>query len=172
MERERPPVFPRLRGCGRDVRCADGVEEDLLRAGLPRHRGDGLRAGEGLNRHAAISKSYSEPFAAHGQGLFRGRKGATELSETLAAAFEGSVSFMETLIFSANGSRGCCSYFYVCTKSGVDVLMYLCDSRKIRLIYFPMYVCAGLYRIYFSIWLCLDDMMYSIGFIYTCLRVD
>ena len=50
MERERPPVFPRLRGCGRDVRCANGVEEDLLRAGLARHRGDGLRAGEGLNR--------------------------------------------------------------------------------------------------------------------------
>ena len=56
MERERPPVFPRLRGCGRDVRCANGVEEDLLRAGLPRHRDDGLRAGEGLNRHAAASK--------------------------------------------------------------------------------------------------------------------
>lgn len=99
MERERPPVFPRLRGCGRDVRCADGVEEDLLRAGLARHRGDGLRAGEGLNRHAAASKSYSEPFAAHGPGLFRGRKGATELSETLAAAVEGSVSFVETLLF-------------------------------------------------------------------------
>ena len=57
MERERPPVFPRLRGCGRDVWRADGVEEDLLRAGLARHRGDGLRAGEGLNRHTAVSKS-------------------------------------------------------------------------------------------------------------------
>ena len=57
MERERPPVFPRLRGCGRDVRRADGVEEDLLRAGLARHRGDGWRAGEGLNRHTAVSKS-------------------------------------------------------------------------------------------------------------------
>ena len=57
MERERPPVFPRLRGCGRDVWRANGVEEDLLRAGLARHRGDGLRAGEGLNRHTAVSKS-------------------------------------------------------------------------------------------------------------------
>lgn len=109
---------------------------------------------------------------AHGVGLFRGRKGATELSETLAAALEGSVSFVETLLFSANRSRGCCPDFYVCTKSGVDVLMYLCDSRKICLIYCPVYMYAGLYRIYFSIWLCLDDMMYSIGFIYTCLRVD
>ena len=36
---------------------------------------------------------------AHGVGLFRGRKGATELSETLAAALEGSVSFVETLLF-------------------------------------------------------------------------
>ena len=57
MEHERPPVFPRLRGCGWNVRCADGVEEDLLRAGLARHRGDGLRAGGGLNRHTAVSKS-------------------------------------------------------------------------------------------------------------------
>ena len=59
MERERPPVFPRLRGCGRDrdVWRANGVEEGLLRAGLPRHRDDGLRAGEGLNRHTAVSKS-------------------------------------------------------------------------------------------------------------------
>ena len=99
MERERPPVFPRLRGCGRDVWRANGVEEDLLCAGLARHRGNGLCAGEGLNRHTAVSKSYSEPFAVHGAGLFRGRKGATELSETLAAAVEGSVSFVETLLF-------------------------------------------------------------------------
>ena len=142
MERERPPVFPRLRGRGRDVRCADGVKEDLLRAGLARHRGDGWRAGEGLNRHTAISKSYSEPFAAHGAGLFRGRKGATELSETLAAAFEGSVSFVETLLFSANGSRGCCSYFHVHTKSHIGVIVCLCDSRKMCLICFPVYVYA------------------------------
>ena len=108
----------------------------------------------------------------HGVGLFRGRKGATELSETLAATLEGSVSFVETLLFPANRSRGCCSDFCVCAKNGVDVFIFLCDSREIRLIYCPMYVCAGLYRIYFSIWLCLDDMMYSIGFIYTCLRVD
>ena len=134
MERERPPVFPRLRGCGRDVWRADGVKEDFLRAGLARHRGDGWRAGEGLNRHAAASKSYSEPFAAHGVGLFRGRKGATELSETLAAAFEGSVSFVETLLFSANGSRWCCSYFRVRTKSRVGVIVYVCDSRKMCLI--------------------------------------
>ena len=143
MERERPPVFPRLRGCGRDVWRANGFEEDLLRAGLARHRDDGWRAGEGLNRHAAISKSYSEPFAAHGQGLFRGRKGATELSETLMAALEGSVSFVETLLFSADGSRRCCSYFRVRTKSCVDMIVYLCDGRKIILICFPMYVCAG-----------------------------
>ena len=143
MERERPPVFPRLRGCGRDVWCANGVEEDLLRAGLARHRGDGLRAGEGLNRHTAVSKSYSEPFAAHGVGLFRGRKGATELSETLAAALEGSVSFVETLLFPANRSRGCCPGFCVCTKSGVDVFMYLYDGRKIGLICFPVYMYAG-----------------------------
>ena len=58
----------------------------------------------------------------HGVGLFRGRKGATELSETLAAAFEGSVSFVETLLFSANGSRGCCSYFCVRTKSCIEVI--------------------------------------------------
>lgn len=142
MERERSPVFPRLRGCGRDIRRADGVEEDLLRTGLARHRDDGWRAGESLNRHAAASKSYSEPFAVHGVGLFRGRKGATGLSETLAAAVEGSVSFVETLLFSANGSRGCCSCFRVCTKSGVDVFMYLYDSRKIGLICFPMYMYA------------------------------
>ena len=80
---------------------------------------------------------------AHGVGLFRGRKGATELSETLAAALEGSVSFVETLLFSANRSRRCCSYFYVCTKSGVDVLMYLCDSRKIILICFHVYMYTG-----------------------------
>ena len=134
MERERPPVFPRLRGCGRDVWCADGVEEDLLRAGLARHRGDGWRAGEGLNRHAAASKSYSEPFAVHGVGLFRGRKGATELSETLAAAVEGSVSFVETLLFPANRSRGCCSGFCVCTKSCMYMIIYLCDGGKICLI--------------------------------------
>jgi len=36
---------------------------------------------------------------AHDVGLFRGRKGATELSETLAAGLEGSVSFVETLLF-------------------------------------------------------------------------
>ena len=143
MERERPPVFPRLRGCGRDVWRADGVEEDLLRTGLARHRGDGRRAGEGLSRHAAASKSYSEPFAAHGAGLFRGRKGATELSETLAAAIEGSVSFVETLLFSANGSRGCCSDFCVCTKSCMGVIVYLCDSRKIVLACFPMCLHAG-----------------------------
>ena len=56
MERERPPVFPRLRGCGRDVWRANGVEEDLLCAGLARHRGDGLRAGEGLNRPRRYQK--------------------------------------------------------------------------------------------------------------------
>ena len=151
MERECPPVFPRLRGCGRDVRCANGVEEDLLCAGLARHRGDGLRAGEGLNRHTAVSKSYSEPFATHGVGLFRGRKGATELSETLAAAFEGSVSFVETLLFPANRSRGCCSDFRVCAKNDIDMFVCLCDSREIGLIYCPMYVCAGLYGIYCSI---------------------
>ena len=143
MERERPPVFPRLRGCGRDVRRADGVEEDLLCAGLARHRGDGWRAGEGLNRHTAISKSYSEPFAAHGAGLFRGRKGATELSETLAAAFEGSVSFVETLLFSANGSRGCYSYFRARTKNCMSMILCLCDSRKIVLVCFPMCLHAG-----------------------------
>ena len=143
MERERPPVFPRLRGCGRDVWRADGVEEDLLCAGLARHRGDGWRAGEGLNRDGTALKSYSEPFAAHGAGLLRGRKGATELSETLAAAFEGSVSFVETLLFSANGSRGCCSYFHVHTKSCIGVIVCLCDSRKICLICCTMYVCAG-----------------------------
>ena len=71
---------------------------------------------------------------AHGVGLFRGRKGATELSETLAAAFEGSVPFVETLLFSANRSRGCCPDFCVCTKSGVNVFICLCDSRKIVLI--------------------------------------
>ena len=70
---------------------------------------------------------------AHGVGLFRGCKGATELSETLAAAFEGSVSFVETLLFSANGSRGCCSYFRVRTKGCLDVMVYVCDSRKIYL---------------------------------------
>ena len=80
---------------------------------------------------------------AHGVGLFRGRKGATELSETLAAALEGSVSFVEMLFFSANRSRGCCSGFCVCIKNGVDVLMCLCDSRKIGLICSPIYVCAG-----------------------------
>ena len=150
MERERPPVFPRLRGCGRDVWRVDGVEEDLLRAGLARHRGDGWRAGEGLNRYGTALKSYSEPFAAHGTGLFRGRKGATELSETLAAAVEGSVSFVETLLFSANDSRRCCSYFRVRTKSCVDIILYLCDGGKMCLICFPMYVCAGWYgTIYF-----------------------
>ena len=85
---------------------------------------------------------------AHGVGLFRGRKGATELSETLAAALEGSVSFVEMLLFSANRSRGCCSDFCVCAKNGVYVFVYLCDSREIGLIYCHMYVCAGLYRIY------------------------
>ena len=142
MERERPPVFPRLRGCGRDVRCTNGVEEDLLCAGLARHRGDGLRAGEGLNRHTAVSKSYSEPFAAHGVGLFRGRKGATELSETLAAAVEGSVSFVETLLFPANRSRGCCSDFCVCTKSCMGLIVCLYDGRKIGSICFPVYMYA------------------------------
>ena len=87
----------------------------------------------------------------HGVGLFRGRKGVTELSETLVAALEGSVSFVETLLFPANHSRGCCSGFCVCIKNGVDVFVCLCDSREIGLIYFPMYVCAGLYRIYCSI---------------------
>lgn len=142
VERERPPVFPRLRGCGRDVWRANGVEEDLLRAGLARHRGDGLRAGEGLNRHAAASKSYSEPFAVHGAGLFRGRKGATVLSETLAAAVEGSVSFVETLLFSANGLRGYYSCFCACTRMCVDVFVYLCDGRKIGLICCPVYMYA------------------------------
>lgn len=71
---------------------------------------------------------------AHGVGLFRGRKGATELSETLAAALEGSVSFVETLLFPANRSRGCCSYFRVRTKSRVGVIVYVCDSRKMCLI--------------------------------------
>lgn len=85
---------------------------------------------------------------AHGVGLFRGRKGATELSETLAAALEGSVPFVETLLFSANRSRGCCSDFCVYTKNDVDVFVCLCDSREIGLIYCPVYVCAGLYRIY------------------------
>ena len=80
---------------------------------------------------------------AHGVGLFRGRKGATELSETLAAALEGSVSFVETLLFSANGSRGCCSCFRVRTKSCVCVIIYLCDSRKICFICCSMYVYAG-----------------------------
>lgn len=80
---------------------------------------------------------------AHGVGLFRGRKGATELSETLAAALEGSVSFVEMLFFSANRSRGCCSDFCVCAKSGVDVFMYLYDSRKIGLICYPVYMYAG-----------------------------
>lgn len=88
---------------------------------------------------------------AHGVGLFRGLKGATELSETLMAAFEGSVSFVETLLFSANRSRGCCSDFCVCAKNGVDVFICLCDSREIGSIYCPIYVCAGLYRIYCSI---------------------
>ena len=78
----------------------------------------------------------------HGVGLFRGRKGATELSETLAAAVEGSVSFVETLLFSANGSRRCCSYFRVRTKSCVDMIVYLCDGRKIGLICFPVYMYA------------------------------
>ena len=80
---------------------------------------------------------------AHGVGLFRGRKGATELSETLVAALEGSVSFVEMLLFSANRSRGCCSDFCVCTKNGVDVFVCLCDSRKMALICYPMYVYAG-----------------------------
>ena len=80
---------------------------------------------------------------AHDVGLFRGRKGATELSETLAAAVEGSVSFVETLLFSANGSRRCCSDFCACTKNCVDVFVCLCDSRKMCLICFPMYMCAG-----------------------------
>ena len=85
---------------------------------------------------------------AYGVGLFRGRKGATELSETLMAAFEGSVSFVETLLFPANRSRGCCSGFCVCAKGVVDVFMYLCDSRRIGLICCSIYVCAGLYGIY------------------------
>ena len=80
---------------------------------------------------------------AHGVGLFRGRKGATELSETLAAALEGSVSFVETLLFSANRSRGCCSDFCVCTKNGIGVFVCLCDSRKICLICSTVYVYAG-----------------------------
>ena len=80
---------------------------------------------------------------AHGVGLFRGRKGATELSETLAAALEGSVSFVETLLFPANRSRGYCSDFCVCTKNGLDVFICLCDSRKISLICYLVYVCAG-----------------------------
>ena len=80
---------------------------------------------------------------AHGVGLFRGRKGATELSETLAAALEGSVSFVETLLFSANRSRGCCSDFCVCTKNGIGVFVCLCDSRKIGLICSTVYVYAG-----------------------------
>lgn len=80
---------------------------------------------------------------AHGVGLFRGRKGATELSETLAATLEGSVSFVETLLFSANRSRGCCSDLCVCTKSGVDVFVCLCDSIKMVLICYSMYVYAG-----------------------------
>ena len=80
---------------------------------------------------------------AHGVGLFRGRKGATELSETLMAAFEGSVPFVETLLFPANRSRGCCSGFCVCAKNGVDMFFYLCDSRKICLIYCPVYMYAG-----------------------------
>ena len=71
---------------------------------------------------------------AHGVGLFRGRKGATELSETLAAALEGSVSFVETLLFPANDSRRCCSYFRVRTKNCMGVIIYLYDSRKICLI--------------------------------------
>ena len=75
----------------------------------------------------------------------------TGLSETLMAAFEGSVSFVETLLFPANRSRGCCSGFCVCINNGVDAFIYLCDSRDIRLIYCPMYMCAGLYRIYCSI---------------------
>jgi len=79
---------------------------------------------------------------AHDVGLFRGRKGATELSETLVAALEGSVSFVETLLFPANRSRGCCSDFCVCTKSGVNMFIYLYDSRKIGLIYFPVYMYA------------------------------
>ena len=79
---------------------------------------------------------------AHDVGLFRGRKGATELSETLVAALEGSVSFVETLLFPANRSRGCCSYFRVRTKSGVDMFAYLCDSRKMCLICFPVYMYA------------------------------
>jgi len=79
---------------------------------------------------------------AHGVGLFRGRKGATELSETLAAAVEGSVSFVETLLFSANGSRRCCSYFRVRTKSCMVVIVYVCDSRKMCLICFPVYMYA------------------------------
>ena len=80
---------------------------------------------------------------AHGVGLFRDRKGATELSETLMAAFEGSVSFVEMLLFSANRSRRRCSGFCVCIKSGVDVFMYLYDSRKIGLICCPIYMYAG-----------------------------
>ena len=79
---------------------------------------------------------------AHDVGLFRGRKGATELSETLVAALEGSVSFVETLLFPANRSRGCCSGFCVRTKSGVDMFIYLYDSRKIGLICFPVYMYA------------------------------
>ena len=70
---------------------------------------------------------------AHGVGLFRGRKGATELSETLAAAVEGSVSFVEMLLFSANRSRRCCSDFCVCTKSCMDLIVYLCDGGKMCL---------------------------------------
>ena len=61
MECERPPVFPRLRGCGRDVWRANGVEEDLLCAGLARHRGDGLRAGEGLNRQRRYQNHTANP---------------------------------------------------------------------------------------------------------------
>ena len=59
------------------------------------------------------------------------------------AALEGSVSFVETLLFSADRSRGCCSGFCVCIKNGVDVFFYLCDSRKIGLVCCPIHVYAG-----------------------------
>ena len=59
------------------------------------------------------------------------------------AALEGSVSFVEMLLFSANRSRGCCPGFCVCTKGGVDVLVCLYDSRKIGLVCCPIHVYAG-----------------------------
>ena len=59
------------------------------------------------------------------------------------AAFEGSVPFVVTLLFPANRSRGCCSDFCVCTKNSLAVFICLYDSRKISLICYLVYVCAG-----------------------------